>query len=89
MFLSPAAAANIFNHIFFLSSSSSRNRKKKNTRKQNPRLEISRPVRGEVIVVALILVQHHSTDEAPESFSVAGGMTTDERKLNLYAKDKP
>jgi hypothetical protein len=42
-----------------------------------------------VIVVAQILLQHYSTDEAPESFSIAGGMTTDERKLKLYAKDKP
>ncbi len=42
-----------------------------------------------MIVVALILLQHYFTDEAPESFSVAGGMTTDERKLKLYAKDKP
>jgi hypothetical protein len=71
------------------SSSSSRNRKKKITRIKTPRLEISRPGRGEVIVVALILLQHYSTDEAPESFSIAGGLTTDERKLNLYAKDKP
>jgi hypothetical protein len=72
-----------------ITSSSSRNRKKKITRKQTPRLEISRPGRGEVIVVALILLQHYSTDEARESFSVAGGMTTAERKLKLYAKDKP
>jgi hypothetical protein len=71
------------------SSSSSRNRKKRITRKQTPRLETSTPGRGEVIVVALILLQHYSTDEAPESFSVAGGMTTDERKLKLYATDKP
>jgi hypothetical protein len=42
-----------------------------------------------VIVVALILLQHYSTDEAPKPLSVAGGKTTDERKLKLYAKDKP